>query len=130
MWLLKRTQSENHLSYTKHRRCTNQRDRVYALLSVATTGHEGFYADYTVRVNGLLYRVVHNMCKNKQPKTREEAIARFLDVAEVFRADLTSLAGLEGLLKDHMKIPVFVPLTRRSFGESLAEAQRKKLRYK
>jgi hypothetical protein len=77
-----------------------------------------------------MYRVLDNMWKNNEPKDWEEAVARCFDVAEVFRADLTSLAGLEGLLKDHMKIPNFVPLTRRSFVESLAEAHRKRLRYK
>jgi hypothetical protein len=83
------------LKATKHLRCTDQRDRVYALLSVATTGHEGFCADYTVRVDDLMYRVLDNMCKNNEPKDREEAIAICLEISEVFRADLTALAGLE-----------------------------------
>ena len=116
------------LEATKHLRCADQRDRVYALLSVATTGHEGICADYTVQVADLIYSVLDNMCKNNGPKDEGEAIARCLDIAEVFRADLTSLSRLEQLLKDHMRIPEFVPLTPKPFVEWLGDAHRKRLR--
>lgn len=42
------------LEATKHLHCADQRDRVYTLLSVATTGHEGICADYTVQVANLI----------------------------------------------------------------------------
>jgi hypothetical protein len=116
------------LEATKHLRCADQRDRVYALLSVATTGHEGIRADYTMRVDNLLYRVLDNVCKTNAPKNRDDAMARCLDIAEVFRADLSSLSGLEELLKEHMMIPVFVPLTPKPFAESLEDAHRKRLK--
>ena len=117
------------LEATKHLRCADQRDRVYALLSVATTGHEGIRADYTIQTPDLIYSVLDNMCMfNHAPKDQGEAIARCLDIAEVFRADLTSLSGLEALLKGHMMIPAFVPLTPKPFVESLGDAHRKRLK--
>lgn len=117
------------LEATKHLRCTDQRDRVYALLSVATTGHEGIRADYTIQTADLIYSVMDNMCMfNQAPKDQGEAIARCLDIAEIFRADLTSLSGLEALLKGHMMIPAFVPLTPKPFVESLGDAHRNRLK--
>jgi hypothetical protein len=76
------------LATTKHLRCADQRHRVYALLSVATTGHEGILADYTVQIASLIYHVLDNMCKDNEPKNQNDAIARCLDLAEVFQADL------------------------------------------
>lgn len=62
------------------------------------------------------------MSNNKQKKDQGEAIARCLDVAEVFRVDLTSLSGLEALVKGRINIPAFVPLTPNLFVESLGDA--------
>lgn len=116
------------LATTKHLRCADQQDRVYALLSVATTGHEGIRADYTVQIASLIYHVLDNMCKDNEPKNQNDAIARCLDFAEVFQADLSSLSGLEGLLKDDMMTPESMPLTPKPFVQSLDDAHKKRLR--
>jgi hypothetical protein len=114
------------LEATKHLRCSDQRDRVYALLSVATTGHEGIHADYTIRVADLVYDVLDNMCKINPPTKREEAVDRCLDLAEIFQADLKSLSRLEGLLKGYMMMPDFVALTDRMFTEALEIAHKRR----
>jgi hypothetical protein len=100
---------------------------VYALLSVATR-HEDIRADYTIQVADLVYRVLANMCRNNEPKNWEEAIARCLDIAEVFRAGLASLSGPGEVLKGHMMIPAFVPLAPKLFVESLGDAHRKRIK--
>ena len=43
----------NLLKETRNLECADRRDRVYALLSVATEGHEGIEADYSAYTNWL-----------------------------------------------------------------------------
>lgn len=122
LWLL--------LEATRHLHCADHRDKVYALLSAVKRGNEGMRADYTVQVADLIYRVLDNVCRDNEPKSWEEAIARCLDVAGIFQADPSSLLGKEELLKDHIMIPAYVPLTPKPFVELLRDTYRKRQKWR
>jgi hypothetical protein len=47
---------------TRHLRCTDPRDRVYAILSVVSSGRQDIEADYTLNLIDLLNAVLRNMC--------------------------------------------------------------------
>lgn len=53
---------------TKHLRCALAHDKVYALLSVADSGHEHISADYTTSIPLLLNRILRNMHTISPPK--------------------------------------------------------------
>jgi hypothetical protein len=53
----------NLLKETRNLECADQRDRVYALLSVATRGHENIEADYNAYFTPL--RLAHMILQNK-----------------------------------------------------------------
>jgi len=102
------------LEATQHLCCTDPRDRVYALLSVATTGHEGICADYTIQKAELVRRVLENVYRVKLPDDLDEAIVSCLSVsmAKSFGFDPTSLPRMEAMLKSSMLYPDDLPLPR------------------
>jgi hypothetical protein len=67
LWLL--------LQLTQHLDCYDPRDKVYALLSMAKSGHEGIDADYTMPLPQLMNRVLGNSYSTSQhPSASDVAI--------------------------------------------------------
>jgi hypothetical protein len=75
------------LEATQHLCCTDSRDRVYALLSAATIGHEGNNADYTISASDLIFRVLLNISKIHPPTSCDEANARLYAIRNAFGVD-------------------------------------------
>jgi hypothetical protein len=75
------------LEATQHLCCTDSRDRVYALLSAATIGHEGNNADYTISASDLIFRVLLNISKIHPPTSCDEANARLYAIGNAFGVD-------------------------------------------
>jgi hypothetical protein len=55
------------LDETSHLRCTDPRDKVYAILSVVSSGHQDIEADYTLANTDVLNAVLRDMCKTRIP---------------------------------------------------------------
>ena len=90
------------LKATSHLHCTDPRDRVYALLSVASQGHEEIRADYTIQVADLVCSVLDGMSSISPSQSWEEEISRCLEILRIFRADSESLRKFESELKEDM----------------------------
>jgi hypothetical protein len=77
----------NLLRETKTLECADQRDRVYALLSVASEGREGIEAEYVPHVTALrlAHRTLQNKYKMRLPRSLDDVLTdcRFLE--DVFR---------------------------------------------
>jgi hypothetical protein len=58
----------NLLKETRNLDCADEHDRVYALLSVATEGHEDIDADYEASLSSLAHSVLRNEYTLRQPK--------------------------------------------------------------
>jgi hypothetical protein len=73
----------NLLKETKNLECADRRDRVYALLSVATAGHEGIEADYNLDPLSLAHRVLHIKYAIRRPGALDDVVAdcKFLEAA-------------------------------------------------
>jgi hypothetical protein len=71
----------NLLKETQNLECADRRDRVYALLSVATTGHEGIEADYNIDPLSLAHRILHIKYSMRRPGTLDDLLldCRFLE---------------------------------------------------
>jgi hypothetical protein len=79
LWLL--------LQLTQHLHCYDPRDRVYALLSMAKSGHDGIDADYTMPLPELMHRVLRNLYSTSQPPCASDVAVRC--------ARLKAMMGLE-----------------------------------
>jgi hypothetical protein len=55
------------LDETSHLRCTDPRDKVYAILSVVSSGRQNIAADYTLSTTDVLNAVLGDMCKTRNP---------------------------------------------------------------
>jgi hypothetical protein len=73
----------NLLKETKNLECADRRDRVYALPSVATAGHEGIEADYDIDPLSLAHRVLHIKYATRRPGALDDVVAdcKFLEAA-------------------------------------------------
>jgi ankyrin repeat protein len=59
---------------TSHLRCADTRDKVYALLGVATQGNVNIQPDYRVPVPTLLNRILHEIWDMEPPKSLPSAV--------------------------------------------------------
>lgn len=57
------------LDSTYHLRCTDPRDRVYAILNVVSSGHQGIKADYTNTLPTLMNQILKNMHAAEKQRT-------------------------------------------------------------
>jgi hypothetical protein len=79
LWLL--------LQLTQHLDCYDPRDRVYALLSMAKSGHDGIDADYTMPLPQLMNLVLRNSYSTSQAPSASAVAVRC--------ARLRAMMGLE-----------------------------------
>jgi hypothetical protein len=75
----------NLLKETKTLECTDQRDRVFALLSVASDGHEGIEANYKLDSYHLAHITLQNKYATRPPKTLNEVTTDCEFLENVFR---------------------------------------------
>jgi len=57
------------LDSTSHLRCTDPRDKVYAILNVVSSGHQDIEANYTRTLPNLVNRILRNMHASKKPQS-------------------------------------------------------------
>ena len=84
---------------TRHLRCFDIRDKIYALLGVATKGHESIEPDYSMPLPSLLNRLLHEIWSDSPPETFEEAAegcAKIEDVFGVKRGTMFIMQGQRG----------------------------------
>lgn len=77
----------NLLKETQNLECADQRDRIYALLSVATEGREGIEADYGPAVTPLrlAHRIMHIKHAMRQPRMLNAVMTECRFLEDVFR---------------------------------------------
>jgi len=77
----------NLLRETSNLECADQRDRVYALLSVSTRGHEGIDADYSRAVTPLClaHRILQNKYAVQPPWALDNVLRDCKFLEDVFR---------------------------------------------
>jgi hypothetical protein len=90
------------LDATRHLRCTNPLDRVYAILNVVSTGREGIEADYTVTLSELMNAVLLSMFKYRKPKDLYMLFAECDSVERLFAVDKGSMFKVEGAASRHL----------------------------
>ena len=83
----------NLLKETRNLECLDDRDRVYALLSVATQGHENIEADYRPDVHPveLACHILCNKYAKRPPSSTDDQSLDFEFLADVFRLSETDL---------------------------------------
>ena len=71
----------NLLRETQTLECSNPRDRVYALLSVATVGHEDIQADYSLDPLYLAHRILRMKYTMRRPGALDDVLldCKFLE---------------------------------------------------
>jgi hypothetical protein len=76
----------NLLKETRNLECADQRDRVYALLSVATRGHENIEADYSANTPlRLAHMILQNKYAMRPPRALDDVLMDCEFLEDVFR---------------------------------------------
>lgn len=88
----------NLLEETRDLECLDQRDRVFALLSVAIEGHEGIEPDYDSSVTplDLAHRILQNKYALRSPGTLSEVLADCKNLESAFRMKKGSMLIYRG----------------------------------
>jgi ankyrin repeat protein len=81
---------------TRHLRCFDARDKIYALLGVATKGHESIEPDYSMPVPSLLNRLLHEIWSESPPETFEEAAEWCAKIENVFGLKSGTIFSMQG----------------------------------
>jgi len=81
---------------TKHLRCFDARDKIYALLGVATEGHENFKPDYTIGTPTLLNALLHDIWTHLPPNTFLEALEMCNKVEDAFGVERGTVFVIKG----------------------------------
>jgi ankyrin repeat protein len=81
---------------TRHLRCFDIRDKIYALLGVATKGHESVEPDYSLPVPSLLNKLLHEIWSDSPPETLEEAAEGCAKVEDVFGVKRGTMFIMQG----------------------------------
>ena len=87
---------------TRHLRCFDIRDKIYALLGVATKGHESIEPDYSIPIPSLVNRLLHEIWSDSPPETLKGAAewcANIEDVLGVERGTAFIIQGQRGSYK-------------------------------
>lgn len=84
---------------TSHLRCVDVRDKVYALLGVATGGHGSIEPDYTLPIPTLMNQLLREIYRLSPPSTFGEAVQRSEEVEDVLnvrRGTIFTIPGQRG----------------------------------
>lgn len=83
------------LDSTNHLRCTDPRDKVYAILNVVSSGHQGIEADYTVTLPDLMNQILRNMHAAQTPEYLLDVDMQCRDLEAAFNMSPGSIYGTE-----------------------------------
>lgn len=81
---------------TSHLRCLDVRDKVYALLGVATGGCGDIEPDYSVPIPTLMNQLLHEIFRLWPPSTLEEAVMRSSEVEDALNAKRGTIFTIQG----------------------------------
>jgi ankyrin repeat protein len=81
---------------TRYLRCLDIRDKIYALLGVATKGHESIEPDYSVPIPSLLNQLLHEIWSDSPPESLEEAAEGCFKIEKVFRVERGTMFIMQG----------------------------------
>jgi ankyrin repeat protein len=84
---------------TQHLRCTDIRDRAYAILGASTKGHGNFKPDYDLPIPSLINKILLEVYKLYPPESLEEALVRCHEVEDVLsvpRGTVFTIRGQRG----------------------------------
>jgi hypothetical protein len=84
------------LRATKNLECSDKRDRAYALLSVATEGHEHIQADYGASISTLAHRILSSKHAITPPASLEAVMDECQFLQEVLRMQPGEMYLYEG----------------------------------
>lgn len=73
------------LEITQNLRCTEVRDKVFAILSVPISGHEGIVVDYTTSLPTLMATILRNYHKAVPPTTLQKTQQDLAFLSDLFR---------------------------------------------
>lgn len=79
------------LTSTRNLHCADGRDRVYALLSISTSGHQGICADYTISMQCLLNRILRNWHSYLRPSSLHEVSRQCSLLEDMFSLDRNAM---------------------------------------
>lgn len=82
------------LQGTRNLRCTEVRDKVYALLGVAEAGSQGISPDYELPIPTLLNNILRNYHRLEKPKTLDEVKKQCVLLTTLFEVNLDSIFSL------------------------------------
>lgn len=81
---------------TQELRCTDTRDKVYALLGIATRGHEIIEPDYSLPVPTLLNQLLREFHAISLPKSLKEASEQCDEIERVFGVQSGTIFAIQG----------------------------------
>jgi hypothetical protein len=87
---------------TRHLRCTDPRDKAYAIHNIARTDHHvhlRIQADYTVTVPVLLNRILENACATEPPTSLRKAAKLCMEIERLFGQPLNSIFVIKDLVQ-------------------------------
>ena len=84
------------LTATNHLRCTEIRDKVYALLDVAKAGHIGITPDYNMPITTLLNTILRTYHEFKRPNSLQEVADQCRQLETLFMEDSDSMFSFKG----------------------------------
>lgn len=98
------------LDSTRHLRCTDPRDKVYAILNVVRSGRLNIRANYTSTLPGLMNHVLRNMHIIKWPLTLHDVTKQCEDLENLFGVIPGSIYSIDST--EHEALPLcFHPLS-------------------
>jgi hypothetical protein len=83
----------NLLKETKNLDCADEHDRVYALLSLATDGHEGIEADYHASISSLGHSILRNRYALRPPTSLDDVMTNCDFLRDILRLSWTEIYG-------------------------------------
>jgi ankyrin repeat protein len=86
----------NLVKETGYLRCFDIRDKIYALLGVATDGHGSIEPDYSVPVPSLLNKLLREIWSDSPPESLEEATDGCAKIEDVFGVERGTMFIMQG----------------------------------
>jgi ankyrin repeat protein len=86
----------NLVKETGYLRCFDIRDKIYALLGVATNGHGSIEPDYSVPMPSLLNKLLHEIWSDSPPESLEEAADGCAKIEDVFGVERGTMFIMQG----------------------------------
>lgn len=83
------------LNETSRLRCTDGRDKVYAILNTISSGHQGIEPDYAISLSTLINMVLRNTHEMRMPENLSVVLEQCNFLAEKFGVDTRLIYGFD-----------------------------------